>query len=357
MSSFFQLSEPAVVSQGFCGKHESLWLQLHLHACLLHEARHRLVPACLLCTGWFRVEPDSTVRQSRLPKERGTLLETPWRTRQTSFHRPLLGEPGTGIVQRSDSVRLLAICTGPRPPACQSSLLWQRPAFFWVPRNARGVPTALASPQEWYPEIAPGPLHSKKWPHVGWCILCLKTKQKNNLPPWTTLQISMRRREWLEPRLYPKTHWTDSTPSVCLIPVGRHSIAPPNTCRHPHTFFLVAKGLSHSCQEWCECVEWGRSVGWYKAVAAFTAAVLPDLSFFFSSLLPPPEPEQRHEEACMEQVIKDILNVPWKKGEEMRTAEVLPRWHIAMTVVYGIWWGWEMGKKEKVKQRVSFFSF
>lgn len=42
-------------------------------------------------------------------------------------------------------------------------------------------------------------------------------------------------------------------------------------------------------------------MGWFKAAATFTAAALPAASFLL-------ELEGGHEEAGMEQVIKDILN-------------------------------------------------
>lgn len=35
-----QISEPAVVQESFCEQYEGIWLQLHLHAGILHEAWH-----------------------------------------------------------------------------------------------------------------------------------------------------------------------------------------------------------------------------------------------------------------------------------------------------------------------------
>jgi len=143
-----QISEPPVVAEGVRGQYEGLRLQLHLHAGLLREDRHRPVSAGVLRAGGHVFQPHHALRQPRVPAHGGEVLESPQRARQTPVHGALPGQLGLGAVRGSDGLRLLAVSRGPGRAAGQPPLLRQHPALHVVPRHARGVRPALAAAQK-----------------------------------------------------------------------------------------------------------------------------------------------------------------------------------------------------------------
>lgn len=124
-----KIPEPSVVEERFCGQHEGLWFQLHLHASILHEAWYWPITPGILCPGRHLFQPHYALCQPWIPSHGGKILESPQRACQTPLHRAPPGQLGLRVVRGGDSLRLLAVFHWPGWATSQPPLLWQYPSL------------------------------------------------------------------------------------------------------------------------------------------------------------------------------------------------------------------------------------